>query len=258
MLKFIRPSKSDAPRPSFPTVAANERVYVVGDVHGRHDLLIRLLRKIANDAAQFDDDRQFRLIFLGDYIDRGDDSRSVLSTLSALHQGDSQQITFLLGNHEAALLAFLQNPTEHKSWLNFGAAQTLASYGVPATRTRPSVEELYSVREALFGALGPHLGFLRTLEPLARSGDVIFAHAGLNPNRSLDDQRINDLIWGHPEFLTDTPLDGYRIVHGHYDDAEPLTLPGRLCVDTGAYYTGRLTAVRLDDTETFITADALD
>lgn len=257
VLKFIRPFRPTRPEPeptTVPTVASDERVYVIGDIHGRQDLLIRLLKQINEDALSVADARRVRLVFLGDYIDRGDSSRQVIDTLIKLNEGRPQGLTFLLGNHEAAMLAFLNDPVENKTWLNFGASQTLASYGVPAPRSRPDNAELERVRDDLDEALGAHVDFLKTLKPMARSGNVIFAHAGINPNRGLHEQRMNDLIWGHPEFLTDDPLPGYRVVHGHYDDADPVIHPGRLCIDTGAYYTSRLTAVRLDEGEAIIDA----
>lgn len=251
VLKYILPNRRKATRPApivtLPRVAADERVYAVGDIHGRHDLLLRLLQKISADAVARADQRRVRIVFLGDYIDRGDHSREVIETLQKLGQGDPEGLTFLLGNHEAALLAFLADPVTHKNWLNFGAAQTLGSYGIVPPRPRAGDAALLDTRDALRAAMGRHIDFLEALKPMALSGQVVFAHAGLNPNRPLHQQRVNDLIWGHSEFLSPDPLPGYRVVHGHYDDVDPLVLPGRICVDTGAYYTGTLTAIRLDD-----------
>ena len=209
--------------------------------------MMRLLQKISADAITGADARRVRIIFLGDYIDRGDRSREVIDTLYKLGQGDPEGLTFLLGNHEAALLAFLDDPVANKNWLNFGAAQTLASYGVVPPRARAPEADLHRTRDALAEAMGAHVAFLEALKPMAQSGKVVFAHAGLNPNRGLHQQRVSDLIWGHSEFLAPDPVPGYRVVHGHYDDVDPVVLPGRICVDTGAYYSGTLTAVRLDD-----------
>lgn len=256
VLRFLRHAEHGRDHTDVPQVAKTDRIYAVGDIHGRQDLLVKLLALIAEDAASFRDERQFRLIFLGDYIDRGDDAKGVLSTLTALANADNDNLTLLCGNHEAALLAFLDDPINGKSWLGFGAQQTLASYGVPVPKARPGREELLETRDALHEAIGAHHLLLRNLPTLVRSGDVIFTHAGLDPDAPLDAQMARHLVWGHPAFVTDDPVPGSRVVHGHYDDPSPVSRVGRICVDTGAYYTGRLTAVRLDGGEGFIHASA--
>jgi len=240
-----------------PKVAENERIYAIGDVHGRHDLLIRLLDRIAADQTACADDRRDRLVFLGDYIDRGDDSKEVLEILSSLGSTQFGEITFLLGNHEVALLDFLNDPAQNTGWLNFGAEQTLASYGVHA-QNKPDAFERGWIAESLAGKMGRHLGFLQELQPMTSSGDVLFTHAGYNPKRDTKNQRISDLVWGNQDFLRNNPVPGYCFVHGHYDAAEPVSLPGRICVDTGAYYSGVLTAVRLDAEEAFLSVNVLD
>lgn len=255
MMRLFRGARA-LPEPTVcAAVAPDERIYAVGDIHGRHDLLIALLRRIAADAAGFDDGRRFRLVFLGDYVDRGDDSRGVLDTLSRLWDGGLPQVDFLLGNHEAALLDFIADPVASRGWLDFGAAQTLASYGVVAPSSGADDSQLLAVRDEFLSRIRGHMGFLRALVPIVRSGDVVFSHAGVCPNRPLEDQAVSDLVWGHPAFLGDQPAPGLRIVHGHWDDFEPVSRPGRICVDTGAYYSGRLTAVRLDAEETYISVD---
>lgn len=258
MLKFLRPARAEAVLPEMPMVARHERVYAIGDVHGRFDLLIALLRKIAADAADHNDNRAFRLVFLGDYVDRGDDSRKVLDLLCALSDDKSRQINFLLGNHEAALLGFLDDPMTNANWLEFGGAQTLASYGVPAPKSVLRETDLLATADALRAAMGPHIALIEKMELMVRSGDMVFSHAGLRPDRPTDAQATNDLIWGHPGFLCNLPVPGLKVVHGHWDHSDPISLPGRICVDTGAYYSGRLTAVRLDDDEAFISVYAAD
>jgi serine/threonine protein phosphatase 1 len=246
-----RPSVSDEP----PRVAAGELIYAVGDVHGRRDLLLRLLDLIERDGRCRQDGRVVRLIFLGDYIDRGDDSAAVLDVLSNLAVTGIAGIEFLLGNHEAALLDFLREPERGNAWLAYGGRQTLASYGVrpPAERAEP--EALVAARDELAPVLGRHLAFLEGLKFLVRSGDVVFAHAGVNPEDVTPGEDREALLWGHPACRGPEPLPGLRLVHGHFDAPEPVIHRGRICVDTGAFYSGRLTAVRLDAGEAFLTAE---
>lgn len=259
MMNRLLRQRSPARR-DLPLVAKDERIYAIGDVHGRHDLLIRLLARIHEDAASQDDGRKVRLVFLGDYIDRGDDSAAVLSTLNQLRAAPPTAparsgIDFLLGNHEAALLRFLDDPVAGRAWLGFGAPQTLASYDIAPAPLEPEPAELRALHNALLRAMGPHLDFLRSMAPTARSGDVLFTHAGLNPAAGAVETDVEAMLWGHPEFLCDQPVRGVRVVHGHYDAPRPVSLPGRICVDTGAYYSGTLTAVRLDAGERFISVE---
>ncbi len=235
-----------------PRVAADARIYAVGDIHGRSDLLARLLDAIVADMARFDDGRCAWLVFLGDYIDRGDESATVLELLSDLAAEPAIDAVFLEGNHEAALLRFLDDPRRGKDWIAFGGQQTLASYGIKPPSDEDDAEALARIRDDLFFALGHHLAFLRGLAPFARSGDVAFVHAAVDPRRAAPVAESRALRWGHPDFLVPDPVPGLRIVHGHYDDGAPVVHPGRICVDTGAYYTGRLTAARLDDDVAFL------
>jgi serine/threonine protein phosphatase 1 len=247
---FRQLPRASAHRP--PCVARGERVYAVGDIHGRFDLMIALLDRIRSDAEDRADGRRTRIVFLGDYIDRGDDSRSVLDTVVELASADSPDLVFLRGNHEDALLAFLDDPVAGRSWLGFGAVQTFASYGLPPLPARlGDARQLRELRDQLTAAMGLQIAVLRTMPTHFVSGSVLFTHAGANPQRPLQDTRA--MIWGHPDFPTEGLVQGLRVVHGHYDDARPVSDAGRICVDTGAYYTGRLTAVRLDRDEAFLT-----
>ena len=247
--------KSSRALPS-PKVDPRERVYAIGDIHGRFDLMIRLLDRIVRDAEAKDDGRKVRLVFIGDYIDRGDASADVLDALSHLAMTPDHNAIFLLGNHEDAMLTFLDAPHQGASWLRMGGQQTLASYGMGHVPDGLLQTDPLGVRDELARAAEDHIPFLNDLKPKFVSGDVVFSHAGLNPARDLTDQSRDALAWGHPDFLQDWPLPGKRVVHGHYDDVSVVTKGGRICVDTGAYYSGVLTAVRLDDSEAFIsTAD---
>ena len=246
--------KADA-EDGVPRVSSGERVYAIGDVHGRRDLLLRLFDLIVRDARRFDDGRVPRLVFLGDYVDRGDDSAAVLDVLCDLAAEGLTGLDFLLGNHEAALLAFLDTPARGRSWLAYGGRQTLASYGVAPPGERADEEELTRARDLLRAAMGRHREFLETLKPCARSGEVLFVHAGVNPEAASPEDDRHALLWGHPACRGPEPIPGLRLVHGHFDAPAPVVHRGRICVDTGAFYTGRLTAVRLDDGEAFLTAE---
>jgi serine/threonine protein phosphatase 1 len=249
-------SAGEAPdhRPLTPRVAADERIYAVGDLHGRADLLRRIMSLIDADAAtaRMADGRRTRIVFLGDYVDRGDDSRAVLGMLRAIRDERGDAACFLRGNHEAAMLRFLEDPLSGAAWLDFGGRQTLASYGVPVAAA-PGPAALLAARDALLLALGPDRSFLeQALLPCVRSGDVIFAHAGLDPTTPPEDQVESTLIWGHPRFLEEGGPPGLLVVHGHFDAPTAQVTPGRICVDTGAYYSGVLTAVRLDAATAFL------
>ncbi len=241
-----------------PRIDAHERIYAVGDIHGRHDLLDTLFEKIVEDFYETPDDRQMKIIFLGDYVDRGDHSKDVLDRLVLIKERLPDQTAFLAGNHEAVLLGFLRDPVKNSNWLEFGGRQTLGSYGVAPPQTLDDHTLLQRTRDAFLNAIEPHLSFLGGLERYVRSGDVVFVHAGLDPSKSLDQQSDEALLWGNSEFLDNGGYPDLRVVHGHYDANEPVMTPHRVCVDTGAYYSGRLTAIRLDSEEELIIANAIE
>lgn len=239
-------------------VAPNERVYAVGDIHGRLDLLNLMLQKVSDDISSFSDERKPRVIFLGDYIDRGDQSCEVVDVLSdialvreRLKVEARVQFDFLAGNHEIALLNFLRDPVEGKDWLSWGGLQTVASYGIPIT-TGFEPGDLWTMQEALQDKLSPHLGFLQGLSKLLVSGDVVFVHAGLDPGFELDAQPDEAVYWGRTLSSSASGHADYKVVHGHFASDEPVLLKDRICVDTGGYYSGCLTAVRIDDSETVL------
>ena len=248
--------RADFPRPEaiVPQVAETDRVYAIGDVHGRYDLLIRILKRIDEDARRFTDGRRVRLVLLGDYVDRGEDSKNVLDALSVLAKDGAENLILLRGNHEAVLLDFLEDPVGAASWLEFGGLQTLASFGVAVPRSWSDERRLIAARDGLARAIRPYMPLLLRMRDWWRCGDVLFCHAGLDPARALGDQQSSAFLWGHPEFLVDQPIAGLRVVHGHFDVSEPTSLPGRICIDTGAYYSGVLTAVRLDFGEAFLSS----
>ena len=231
-----------------PSTTGGRLVYAVGDVHGRLDVLAPLLRDIAEDARASRPAEPPMLVFLGDYVDRGADSRRVVDLVLELQAGPQFEVVALKGNHEEALLQFLTEPGFGATWMEHGGGTTLVSYGVqpPATRTDP--EAWARVSEQFARALPPpHRDFYGSLELLRVVGDYAFVHAGVRPGVPLDQQSERDLLWIRQEFLQDRGPFGKVIVHGHTPLEEAQLTPHRLGIDTGAYATGVLTAVRLQD-----------
>lgn len=249
---MFRRSPSEC-KTAMPQVAADERVYAIGDVHGRADLLDDLLEVIAADAAACDDGRRTTLVLLGDYVDRGEDSAAVLERVASLR---AQGAVCLRGNHELALLAFIDDPLAGAGWLEFGGLQTLASYGVPLPGRRAPAA-LAAAAATLAERMGAHLTFLRDgLAALYESGSVVFVHAALAPGVALSKQDDTALCWGDDRFLHRGWKRGRLVVHGHYAAREPVEAAGRVCIDTGACFTGRLTALRLDGGRKWLQAPA--
>lgn len=229
--RLFRPGSRSVPRPDHPLV-------VVGDVHGRADLLKKLIEMLAAEQVT-----QQTLVFVGDYIDRGETSAEVLGLLQALQDGIwPGEVICLRGNHEAMMLEFLDQPEEAGAfWLKNGGAHTLASYGIHPPDMSPG--PLLDARDALCDALGPRAqSWLRSLPLSHRSGNVFIAHAGADPHAPLDQQDATHLIWGHREFATTPRHDGNWVAHGHTIQDEASAENGRIAVDTGAYATHRLTA----------------
>lgn len=244
-----------------PCPAAGDRIFAIGDIHGRADLLDGLLSRLQTVAAAAPADRSPMLLFLGDYIDRGDQSSTVLARIRAECDDPStpwDTIVCLRGNHEAALLSFLEDPEKGAAWLGYGGRQTLASYGIALGPTTRDPQMLTDAADALRARMGPDLDLLQATLPQYRSGDVLFSHAGVDPHRPLDEQIEDALLWGRSSFLEEGAPQGIRVVHGHWDAADPIVTPGRICVDTGAFYTGILTAVQLDEDTTLHNVNVFD
>lgn len=236
-----RPERPQAPR--FRT-APEDRIYAIGDVHGRADLLADVLRAVDTDI-HFHPDRRCLTVLLGDYIDRGSDSRGVIEIL--IGRMRTRATVCLMGNHEAMLLRFLQDPESWDAWAPSGGVQTLISYGIrpPLRPTAPQKIELART----FAAALPreHSNFLTTLPLLFESGDILFVHAGIKPGVAIDRQQSDDLTWIREEFLTFRGDFGRFIVHGHTPVEEPDLRGNRINIDTGAYATGRLSCIILQD-----------
>lgn len=237
-----------SPLSALPRATVAGRVYAIGDVHGRSDLLRRLLDQIYAEAAALADDLPISLVLLGDYIDRGEDSKGVLEMCRRLRgEAPVDDLVFLRGNHEEALLTFLEDPSFGTRWLSWGGIETLASYGVAAPLERARAEEFDSLRDDLRRAMGPDVSFLATQTLSSwRCGNVYFCHAAIDPELPLDQQTEKSLLWGDRRFLTRGGPDGVVVVHGHTVSEQPDVGRNRIGVDTGAYLSGRLTAVAID------------
>ncbi len=221
--------------------------FVIGDLHGRMDLLDKLLDRAPEGAA---------LICVGDYVDRGDHSADVLRYL----QGRSD-ITCLMGNHEAMMLKFLDEPTGKASrWLRHGGLQTLASFGVTGGAETSDAPTLQRLADELRIAMGPELiAWVADLPCQHLCGNVLVTHAGADPALAPADQDDKVLIWGHPDFAKRRRDDGLWVLHGHTIVNMPEAKDGRIAIDTGAYATGRLTAAHLTaEGCTFVQVDHTD
>ncbi len=226
---------------------AGRRVYAVGDIHGRSDLLVRMQQLIASDAASADG-RDLVLVFLGDYVDRGPASSEVLDRLTGTPLAGFRTI-YLQGNHEAMMLDFLAG-TSSVAWLMNGGLATLASYGVEPDDGWPSEALIAALRTGLRTALpARHLRFLTELSLVHAEGDYVFVHAGIRPGLPLELQEAHDLLWIREPFLGRGRDDGLCVVHGHTIAARPEVRAHRIGIDTGAFHSGRLTCIVLEDAD---------
>jgi serine/threonine protein phosphatase 1 len=221
------------------------RLYVIGDVHGRFDLLERMIELINLDIKERG--HQCLIVTLGDYIDRGPNSREVVDRL--LTNPFSGKFIPLKGNHEVLLENFLMNPAGGADWWRLGGWETLKSYGIKA-KPRMTPRGFTSVATQLREALSPQQReFFRSLKTFLTVGDYFLCHAGVRPGTPLELQDEEDLLWIRDEFLSSQIDFGKIVVHGHTPVREPHILANRINIDTGAFLTGRLTCVVLEEGE---------
>ena len=236
-------------RRSGPAGPRGWRAYVIGDIHGRLDLLDELLGKI-HDELERHPIRKILLVFVGDLIDRGPQSAQVVERLRAYGRRGVQPV-FLLGNHEEVLLRILSGDASLiDSWLKFGGLQCLESYGVDSKRlqARSADEILLEIQSAV---PKQHFEFLEKFVDSCRFGDYLFVHAGIRPGVEIDQQRQSDLRWIREPFLLDDTDHGFVVVHGHTIRLEVEVRPNRIGIDTGAYRTGVLSALAIEGPETW-------
>jgi serine/threonine protein phosphatase 1 len=228
-------------RPRIPT---GWRVYAVGDIHGRADLLSELFGRIDDDLKSRPMANTIQ-VFVGDYIDRGPDSRGVIELLIARQQ--RHDVALLKGNHEDLALQFLSDPALLSTWKTVGGLNTVLSYGVVLPRHRDT-QSPHETSAALSQSMpDSHRHFLQSLALSFTCGDFFFVHAGVRPGVSFAKQSEHDLLWIREDFLLHEEDFGKVVVHGHTPARKPDIRSNRINIDTGAYATGRLTCLVLED-----------
>ncbi len=227
-------------------VPDNTRVYAVGDIHGRADLIRRLHGSIRDDAANGAPDVRKVVVYIGDYIDRGLESREVIDFLLD-NPLDGFESVYLKGNHEEQLLDFLDDLGVGEAWLRIGGDATVHSYGVRIPKDMAPETRLPYLQESLRHSVPQrHLDFLSRLEMMREIGDYLFVHAGINPYESLKRQTPEDMLWIRDEFLESEANYGVVVVHGHSVTDAPDIRDNRIGIDTGAYVSNNLTCLVLE------------
>jgi len=235
--------------PIAPAVPPGTVVWAVGDIHGRLDLLQPLVEAMVVDLQASGATRRV-VVFLGDYIDRGPDSRGVLRLLAGLSTEQGVEWRFLKGNHEQAMLEFLEDPSAGARWCEYGGDRALLSWGLRAPELAHRAEAWARVAADLRHKLTKNeTAFLETLELSVSVGDYFFSHAGARPGVALDRQSSKDLMWIRQPFLDSQTSFERVVVHGHTPTTAVHVDQRRIGVDTKAYDTGVLSAVRLEGTE---------
>ena len=244
----LRRSKSPPPVSLPASVVAGARIYAFGDVHGRVDLLRRLFSAIEQDMGG-SDPIQPVVVGLGDYMDRGPESKAVVQALVDAVPGC--ELVAVRGNHEQMLVDFLEDPTRcGPAWLANGALETLQSYGVEVKKiSRLDDAELQLIRDTFARNLPPaHLLLLQRLPLSYTSGDYFFVHAGVRSGVDLEHQAARDMLWIRSGFVEGDQPFAKVIVHGHTPVDQPYLGRYRINLDTGAYFTNRLTCLVLEGT----------
>lgn len=236
-----------------PAVPRGVRAYAVGDVHGRLDLLLAMEEMIRADLRESGRGLDSIVIHLGDFVDRGFDSRKVLDHLGKGPAVGPQQV-LLLGNHDLWLREFANGgdafADQAASWIRFGGDATLLSYGVKLDLRQPEPERFAEAQLRLQQRFpAAHAAFLDELELAFSLGDYFFCHAGIRPDVPLDRQLEADLLWIREPFLSWDGDCGKIVVHGHTVDEAPVIRSNRIGIDTGACWTGRLTCLVMEGTE---------
>lgn len=226
------------------------RLYAIGDVHGRADLLAAMHLSIAADLRDRPAD-DWRVIHLGDYVDRGPESARALSLLMDFAAGGRAE--FLLGNHDQFLHDFLEDPqaADFDLWMMNGGGPTLRSFGVEGGLLGhfPDPPTRRLIRDTVLAAMPGVAGFLGALAPMRRHGDYAFVHAGVRPGVPLERQSLHDLVWIREPFLMSRADHGAVIVHGHTPLEAVDVQPNRIGIDTGAVFGGPLTCLVLEGRE---------
>ena len=228
-----------------PRTDSGERIYAIGDIHGRYDLLRRLLDRIGEHSQALPPVQSLHVLILGDLVDRGPDSAKVVEFLYDVTRS-TDQVIVLMGNHEEAMLRSLDGDAGVlQRWLAVGGAETLTSYGL--TLPRPQDDLRRYIRYLQSSLPAQQMRWLRSLPLTAQSGDYYFCHAGIRPGVPLARQVKSDLLWIREDFIHDDSDHGAVIVHGHTIEREVQLGRNRIGIDTGAYCHGVLTALYLEE-----------
>jgi serine/threonine protein phosphatase 1 len=233
-----------------PRGKSGGRAYAIGDIHGRLDLLDDLLHRVEADIAQRRPKKTY-IVFLGDLIDRGPDSAGVVERLRTWRPRHGRPI-FLAGNHEEVLLQILGGDASIlPDWLRFGGAECARSYGVDVDGLR-YLEDDAAIEAIRAKVPRAHREFLAHMADTFRFGDYLFVHAGIRPGLAVEDQDPRDLRWIRDPFLSDAKEHGFIVVHGHTIVPKVDERPNRIAIDTGAYHSGVLTALGIEETERWL------
>jgi serine/threonine protein phosphatase 1 len=219
------------------------RIYAIGDIHGRADLLEALLRQIDADCTLYPSSRPI-VVFLGDYIDRGPASRQVLDLLLGCQR--TKEAVFLRGNHDNFVRRFLSSPAVLDEWRLYGGLETLVSYGLKPSINPGVPEQRQLAKELEKSTPERHLEFLDSLNLSFNCGDFLFVHAGIRPGVPIRKQKEEDLLWIREEFLSCEQRFEKFVVHGHTPVRAPDIRSNRINIDTGAFATGRLTCIVIE------------
>jgi serine/threonine protein phosphatase 1 len=235
----------ERPKPKLPD---GIRIYAVSDIHGCADLLKNVFTAIDHHLAHTEPMRALH-VFLGDYIDRGPDSRQTIDLL--IERSRRHESIFLKGNHEAFLLEVLEDASRLDAWREYGGLPTLMSYGLAPSMKPDPEEQIELVQALLHGMPDHHRDFFKSLRSSFTCGDFFFAHAGVRPGVPLRRQREEDLLWIRDEFLHSDEDFGKFVVHGHTPVPKAEFRPNRINIDTGAYATGILTLLTIQGERMF-------
>jgi len=230
--------------PTEPQWNAGEGVtYVVGDIHGQFEKLKSLIDVISGDARTMETEPK-RIVFLGDLIDRGPDGRAVIDSLVNF-KADGFEMTYIMGNHEEMFLSVLDgNLLSLKAWFGLGGRETARSYGVT------NLGDIHINAEDLLTRIidavpTDHIDFIKSFKNYIMIGDYLCVHAGIDPKKSIEDQKEKDMRWIRRRFLDNKTKRGFMVVHGHSVVETPEIHVNRIAIDTGAGRGDQLTAVRL-------------
>lgn len=242
--------KRDGPPPVPAEVPAGQRIYAIGDVHGRFDLLRDLINRIEADNGERVG-AETHVVMLGDLIDRGPQSREVIDYFVE-GPANFAQWHFIQGNHEEMLLKLIDepDPAAVPHFLRYGGRETFESYGAPQLVL--DMPDRYAPDTLPFYVPQAHRNFMRAMHDGVQFGDYFFTHAGIRPGVPLAEQDQQDLRWIRREFLGSDADHGVVVVHGHTVLEEAELRPNRIGIDTGAYRTGCLTAVGLEGSERWL------